>query len=286
QVLKSVTKKISENNVGVLYGYEWKGFSGSKLIFDSSEERKEIESDIVIFCLGGASWPVTGSKGDWLIHFKSRNISVKPFLASNCVFLVDWPADFIKKAEGKVLKNIQITCNGKTHAGEVVVTKSGIEGSGIYPLSPQIRNQLMNGNAQILIDLKPQIELKTISAKIIAIIGQKNFSDKLKSELNLDSVTLQLLKCVTSKSDFLNPDTLAKNIKALPLMIKGTGPIEDAISTTGGISLEEIDDFQLKKMPQHYVIGEMLDYDAPTGGYLLQSCFSMSKYLADKLNTL
>jgi uncharacterized flavoprotein (TIGR03862 family) len=284
-VLKAIIKKIEANNVSVLYQQEWKGFSGDKLIFKNSGKTYEVKSDIVIFCLGGASWPVTGSKGDWLNYFSSKGISAKNFEASNCSFTISWPEDFIKKSEGKVLKNVSISCNGKTNLGEVVITKNGIEGSGIYPLSPQIRKQLSEKNkAEIYIDLKPQIAQEKLLQKLSSVGEKKNFSESLKTELNIDNTVLQLLKSHTTKEGFLNINSLTKCIKEFYLTITGTGLVEDAISTVGGISLEEITShFELKKLPSHYVIGEMLDYDAPTGGYLLQSCFSMSKYLVDIL---
>jgi uncharacterized flavoprotein (TIGR03862 family) len=285
-VLKTITEIVKKNSVRLLTGHEWKGFQGDKLVFESGGEEIQIGSDIVIFCLGGASWPVTGSKGDWLSFFSAKQISVTPFRASNCSFELSWPENFSNSHAGKVLKNCTITCEDKTNMGEVVITKKGLEGSGIYPLSPQIRKQLTDsGTAEVFIDLKPQVTTGKIKERISAALKKKNITEAIRSELNFDATTLQLLKNFTSKEEFNDPDSLAKNIKSLRLKIKGTGPVEDAISTVGGISLDEINgEFELKKMPRHYAIGEMLDYDAPTGGYLLQSCFSMAHYLAGELN--
>jgi predicted flavoprotein YhiN len=184
-------------------------------------------------------------------------------------------------------KNISITCQDKTIKGEVVLTKFGIEGSGIYPLSPFIRNELKNKNSKAIIhiDFKPQLSIENITNKINEISRTLSYSDGIKRVLNLSNYQIQLLKVYLSKEEFLNPNELAQKIKSFKLVITECGEIEDAISAIGGIDLSEINEnFELNKLPNHFVIGEMLDYDAPTGGYLLQSCFSMGKFVADYLN--
>ena len=288
EVLNLFLSKINENKVSIKTEHLWSGFiKSNSLLFEYKKKDVEAENDVVIFCLGGASWPVTGSKGDWINYFSEKNILVNPFLASNCEFIISWPPNFGEKIEGKVLKNISISCNNKLQLGEAVLTKVGIEGNAIYPLSSEIRKQLLaNQSAEIYIDLKPGVSVEKIESKIREIIHKKEFSKNLKTALNLQSIHLQLLKSLLSKEDFLNEKKLSHFIKNIKLNIIATGEITKAISTVGGISLKEIDNhFQLKKLPNHYVIGEMLDYDAPTGGYLLQSCFSMAKYLANHLNT-
>lgn len=285
EVLDAFLSLIRKNNVAIKYRHQWKGFNDDALIFEHREQSVKIKSDIVVFCLGGASWPVTGSKGEWLDYFQRKGIQVKPFAASNCAFRINWEPAFINKFEGKALKNIIVSCGAKYNAGEVVLTKFGIEGSGIYPLSPQIREQLThNESATISIDLKPAFALEAVVKKLRD--SKQKVSEALKRELGLNTLQVQLLKANTSKEDFTQPLKLAQHVKNLQLKISGTAPVEDAISTVGGIDLAEINsNFELEKLRRHYVIGEMLDYDAPTGGYLLQSCFSMGKFLADYLNT-
>jgi len=286
-VLNVFLKKIKSNSFIILTKQVWKGFSNdNNLIFENISGHSEVKSDYVIFCIGGASWPVTGSKGDWTNYFAEKKITIDPFQPSNCAFRINWDENFISKNQGKVLKNVAITCNNQTHSGEVVLTKFGIEGSGIYPLSPQIRYQLNEKQkAEISIDLKPLISLEKIKQKVVSIAAKKNFTENLKQQLNLNQLQIQLLKTLLPKDVFLSAEKLSCNIKNLKISINGIAPIEEAISTVGGISLTEIDaDFQLKKLPRHYAIGEMLNYDAPTGGYLLQSCFSMAKFLAHYLN--
>lgn len=289
EVLNRLLEHIKNNGVEWRLKHEWQGFSESgELLFGHNEKQLSVKSDYVIFCMGGASWPVTGSTGNWTNHFREKNIRVHPFEASNCAFRVEWPETLLTKAEGKALKNIQISCDDKTHAGEVVMTRFGLEGSGIYPLSPQIRQQLhAQQQAIIYLDLKPSVSHDNLIKKLHDKTPGTNYTAHIKKQLNLNEVQLLLLKHLVSKEDFLNAELLCRHIKHLRVAVNGTGPVDDAISTVGGIALSETDaQFQLHKLPRHFVVGEMLDYDAPTGGYLLQSCFSMAKFLADHLHSL
>ncbi|MDX2173011.1 MAG: TIGR03862 family flavoprotein [Bacteroidota bacterium] len=288
-VLNAIISKLKNNKVQLLLNHEWRGFSkNNNLLFENNNELNEVKSDYTIFGLGGASWPITGSLGDWLSYFTEKKIKILPFNASNCAFKINWDEAFLKKIEGKTLKNISVSCNTKTHFGEVVLTKFGIEGSGIYPLSPQIREQIQtSGNAIIYIDFKPSLNEEKISAKLNSIIAKPRFTENLKETLNLSPLQIHLLKQLLNKEEFLNLKVLSQRIKKFPLTLTNLAPIDEAISTVGGISLTEITpNFELKKLTAHFAIGEMLDYDAPTGGYLLQSCFSMGKHVANYLNKL
>jgi uncharacterized flavoprotein (TIGR03862 family) len=286
EVLNRIVEKVEQNQVVIRYRHDWKGWSDEgTLLFGNVDGEIKVKADLVVFALGGASWPVTGSKGDWLNVFQKRGIHTSDFRASNCSLLIEWPHEFISKYEGVPLKNIVIACGEMEHEGEAVITKSGIEGSGIYPLSPAVRDALeRDGVASLYIDLKPTATESEINKKLNESKG-RNLSEKLRDVLNLSHAQLALLKSHTSKEDFVDAGRLIKKIKKLPVLVTGLGPIEDAISTVGGISLDAIDkNFMLKKMTGTYAIGEMLDYDAPTGGYLLQSCFSMGFFVADLLN--
>jgi len=287
EVLTRILERIKKNNVSVFTKHSLFDFTSEKeLIFETGGEIKKVKSDLIIFCMGGASWPVTGSAGDWEELFKNQDIKINPFLASNCSFKVEWPEHLISKLEGKVLKNISISCENKTQMGEVVLTRFGLEGSGIYPFSPDIRKLLEQaGHAEITIDLKPSFSLEKIKDKLAQKPEKINLTEYLKTGLHLSDVQVILLKNFLSKEQFLQTDQLSNHIKQFPLKVTGTGSIDDAISTVGGVDLSEVNaNFELKKLPKYFVIGEMLDYDAPTGGYLLQSCFSMASFLADRLN--
>lgn len=254
------------------------------LCFDKIED---IASDIVVFALGGASWKVTGSDGKWNKNFEERGVSVLPFRAANCAFGVDWNKRFITTHEGKALKNIALTYNGHFSKGELVISKFGLEGNAIYALSQKIQEKLLTEKSTVIhLDLKPTMTVDQIRAKFKGSKLSK-VTDILKKVLNLDSTSIGLLKQFTDKDTFLNNDLLAETIKSVPIIIKSPEALDKAISTLGGIDLDEIDEnSQYKKIPNSYAIGEMLDWYAPTGGYLLQGCFSMGFVLAKYLNEL
>lgn len=286
EVLKAIEKKILANHVSIQYHLEWKGWSDTDLIFESpNKEFTAVHADIVVFALGGGSWSVTGSNSAWLPYFKEKGIPTKPFYPSNCAFKIDWDPTLLKLIEGQALKNCEFRCGNITRKGEAVLTKFGIEGSGIYPLSPEIRKQLLSKQpVEIHVDFKPEFNHDEIK-KRFQNKGQLSVKDFLEKKLNLSSTQIALIKDSTTKEEYSNIESLTKNIKSFTLKITDFAPLDDAISTVGGIDLNEISaDLELKKLPQHYCIGEMLDWDAPTGGYLLQACFSMGYYLAEHLN--
>lgn len=287
-VLQILIQKVLNNKTRILYKHEWTGFSGdNELLFNTPEGHVKVKSDLVIFCLGGTSWPVTGSTGNWQRIFQEQKISVNNFQSSNCAYRVLWSESIIPDIEGQAIKNINISCCGFDHPGEIVLTRFGMEGSGIYPLSPQIREELKTQKeATVFLDLKPLISADKLIERLNKKHSRIALTTWLKEELKLNKAAIVLLKTKLSREDFLNNIKLVKTIKKLPIIVSGLAPIEEAISTVGGISLKELNDqFEFVKRPNMYAIGEMLDYDAPTGGYLLQSCFSMAKYLADYLNT-
>ena len=246
---------------------------------------KIISSDYSVFSLGGKSWKITGSDGSWLEKFQKKGIKTAPFEASNCAFHINWKSEFISQNEGNPLKNIAIYCSDKMQKGEAVITKFGLEGNAIYGLSPYIREQLKtHKKAIIYIDFKPTLTLESVAAKIVNSTF-KNTTQVLKKELKLSNSQVQLLKTQLSKEVYLDSELLSKQIKRFPLEIMALGPLEAAISTVGGIDLNAVDaNYELYKITNQFCIGEMLNWDAPTGGYLLQACASSGVYLAKYLN--
>ncbi len=282
QVLKAILKTLQEKGVIFKYEHTFSGWdeNGNPII-----NNKAIPTDYTVFSLGGGSWKVTGSDGKWLDTFSKKGIQTKAFQASNCAYQVDWKLNFIQKHEGTPLKNIAISCNKTIQKGEAVITKFGLEGNAIYGLSPQIRKQLdTDSKASIFIDFKPSLTLEKVHFKIKSS-RYRNTTEILKKELKLSASQIDLLKLYISKESYLHSETLAKYIKQFPLEILNTAAINEAISTVGGIDLNAISkNFELKNMPNQFCIGEMLDWDAPTGGYLLQACASTGVYLAKYLN--
>jgi len=284
EVLNAIIDVLKKKGVKFQFEYTWTGWENTSLVFNSQQK---VNSEISIFALGGKSWKKTGSDGTWDVKFQAQGISVLPFQVSNCTFGIQWDSSFIQKHQGRPLKNIAISCLGNTQKGEVVLTQFGIEGNAIYALSPQIRQALKtNKKASIFIDFKPTVSLADLKCKFEKSTFKKT-SEILKKDLNLSAVQVTLLKTYVSKEIFLNPSLLMEQIKNLRIELTSTAPLDEGISTVGGLDLNTVDEnFQLKNIPNNYCIGEMLNWDAPTGGYLLQACFSMGVAVAKRLNNL
>ena len=280
EVLNAILQRIKENNVEIKYEQTWTGWKNDKLFFNSIDE---VTADIVIFALGGASWKVTGSDGNWLSYFKEKGIETVPFKASNCAFETKWESTFIQNNAGQPLKNIAIKCGDLEQKGEVVITEFGMEGNAIYALSPNIREQFNSkGKAEISVDFKFNVSMETILEKLNSK-GKR--TQVLKDKVKLSKTAIQLIKSTLSKAEFLDDVILATAIKSLKLTLFNLAPIDEAISTVGGIAISSLtSSFELKNNPNQYCIGEMIDWDAPTGGYLLQGSFSMGRELANLLN--
>ena len=283
EVLNAIAKTLKEKGVTIKYEHTFSGWNNTD---EPLLNKVAIKTDYTIFCLGGASWKITGSDGKWLDSFSEKGIKTKIFQGSNCGYKINWNKDFIKKHEGTPLKNITISCDTRLQKGEAVITTFGLEGNAIYGLSPQIRAQLAaNLKAAIYIDFKPSLSIENLHAKM-QVSGYKNTSQILKKEIKLSAAQIDLLKAYVSKEEYLNKDILAKKIKSFPLEILNTASIDESISTVGGIDLSAISqNFELEKLANQFCIGEMLDWDAPTGGYLLQGCVSTGVWLAKYLNT-
>ena len=283
EVLNAIAKTLKEKGVTIKYEHTFSGWNNTD---EPLLNKVAIKTDYTIFCLGGASWKITGSDGKWLDSFSEKGIKTKIFQGSNCGYKINWNKDFIKNHEGTPLKNITISCDTRLQKGEAVITTFGLEGNAIYGLSPQIRAQLAaNLKAAIYIDFKPSLSIENLYAKM-QVSGYKNTSQILKKEIKLSAAQIDLLKAYVSKEEYLNKDILAKKIKSFPLEILNTASIDESISTVGGIDLSAISqNFELEKLANQFCIGEMLDWDAPTGGYLLQGCVSTGVWLAKYLNT-
>lgn len=285
-VLNAILNELKKKNVQIKTNHLWKGWENDNLLFEKENKIIRVESGITIFCLGGCSWKVTGSDGTWTNYFAEKGIEIIPFQSSNCAYEVKWKSEFSALLSGKSLKNISIRCGTDERKGELVITKFGLEGGAIYALSPQIRKQINElGSATIYIDLKPALTIEQIKDKLSAR-GNRSIKKLLIDRLNFDITQIELLKTLLSKDDFTYLADLAIKIKKLPITITALAPLDEAISSVGGISLNEIgNDFQFIKMSGNYCVGEMLDWDAPTGGYLLQGSLSMGFNLATFLNS-
>ena len=283
-VLNTILNHLKEKGINFKYNHVFSGWDTANNLIINNEI---IYSDYTVFSLGGGSWKITGSDGSWVKTFEKKGVKTIPFEASNCAFKIDWNSKFILENEGIPLKNITIYCAKKQQKGEAVITRFGLEGNAIYALSPQIRAQLKTQEKAIIyIDFKPTLTLENITSKLVNSTF-KNTTQILKKVLKLSNAQIDLLKTYLPKETYLNSALLSKNIKKFSLEINGLGNLDKAISTVGGIDLKNIDsNFQLHKIPTQFCIGEMLNWDTPTGGYLIQGCASAGVFLSNYLNKI
>jgi hypothetical protein len=283
-VLKKLKEKLVLQGVEFHLKHAFTGFDGDRsVIFKSSRSNIVVHADYFIFAMGGASWPVTGSTGEWSKIFDKAGIHILPFQSSNCGIHIAWPESIKSSHTGKPLKNIAVTVNDFVSKGEALITEYGLEGNAIYPVVPEIRKSLASKEAaRIILDMKP---FNTEEQLLQKVQGKTSTKTKNYAEIfNLDNVQLALIKAFTSKETFLSPELFAASLKKLTLPVESLRPVEEAISTIGGIDLKEMNpDFSFKKRPNCFAIGEMLNWDAPTGGFLLQGSFSMGHWVGKKI---
>jgi len=282
-ILNKIRAKLMEQGVQFHLQHELIGFDNNRHVTLKHQGQEIIqEADYILFALGGASWPKTGSDGSWLAIFESMGIATNSFQSSNCGININWPEAVMQYHAGKPIKNIKLSVHDFEVLGEAVITDYGMEGNAVYPLVPTIRN-ILNNNipAYIYIDFKPS----NPEGQLLQKAKGKNVKTKEYGQLfNLSGVQMALIKAYTNKDSFMSLSGFINSIKKLAIPVDSLRPVTEAISTIGGIDLKEVnDDFSLKKYPWIYTIGEMLDWDAPTGGFLLQGCFSMGHYAAKSI---
>ncbi len=279
QVLNAIRESLIKLNVNLHLDHKFVDFNEGSVTFLHKGEQIKTSFDYCIFALGGASWKITGSKGNWRPVFEKNNITTKVFEPSNCGITTNFDNKNLDAIIGNPLKNIRITCNSYSVKGEAVISKYGFEGNAIYPISSIVRESLkQNLPTEISIDFKPFNTESELLQKCNSSIKPKNYGYIFK----LNKTQLTLIKAYTTKDTYLDVEKFTKSIKNLKIPITGLRPIDEAISTVGGIHCDELNDnLSLKKIPNIYIAGEMFDWDTITGGYLLQGCFSTA-YTAAK----
>jgi uncharacterized flavoprotein (TIGR03862 family) len=275
-LLRAWLRRLDALGVTLHTRHRWIGFDGSgkPLVRNAGGDVITVAADATVLALGGASWPKLGSDGSWTGILAGHGIAVRPLRPANCGFTVAWDEGFIAKHEGEPLKNLALSFGGTTVRGELMLTRSGIEGGGVYALSAALRDAIeRDGEAVLTLDLRPQLSAEQVRDRLRRPRGSESFSNWLRKSVNLTGPLPGLLRGVAGSST--EPSRIAPLIKALPLRLTGCRPIERAISTAGGIDLDELTpDLMLKRLPGVFVAGEMLDWEAPTGGYLLQAAFA------------
>ena len=281
-LLRAWLKRLRESGVVIHTRHRWLGWQADgQLLVDSPEGQKQLNPDAVLLALGGGSWARLGSDGAWLPLLAERGVDLAPLQPSNCGFdVAGWSEVLRSKFAGAPLKNIAIALEHSTpRLGECVITATGIEGSLIYAWSAPIREAInQQGEATILIDLLPGKPVDKIQAALAKPRGSRSMSKHLHSQLGIDGVKAALLRELAPAECFNDPAQLAQAIKALPLKLIKARPLDEAISSAGGVRFEAVDEnLMLRQLPGVFCAGEMLDWEAPTGGYLLTGCFASGR---------
>ena len=285
-LLRAWLKRLEGMGVTILTRHRWTGFDGDALLFDTPDGQKRVVADATLLALGGASWPRLGSDAAWVPLLEAEGIEITPLRPANCGFDCDFSEGFDTRFSGQPVKSVRATSAAGTTQGEFVISKGGIEGSLIYAHSAALRDALdRDGQAALLLDLAPGRTVERLATDLARQDRKSSFSTRLKKAANLDGVKIALLREAHPESNRLDGNGLASLIKALPLPVKRPRPLAEAISTAGGVTLDGIDDgFMLKNRPGTFVSGEMLDWEAPTGGYLLTACFATGIAAADGID--
>jgi len=264
--------------------HQWLGWADSKYLrFSTPTGEKTVFTDATVLALGGASWPQLGSTGAWVPLLNARSVAINPLKPANCGFNVDWSDYFRSRFAGQPLKSVQVSFTAAginyTQKGEFVITQTGLEGGLIYSLSAQLRDEISAlGSVTIYIDLAPDKDLTTLINNISAPRGKQSLANHLRKRLKLAGVKTALLHEVLSPTERADPLRLCATIKALPIKLTSARPIDEAISSAGGVCFKALDDkLMIRNMPGVFCTGEMLDWEAPTGGYLLTACFATGR---------
>jgi uncharacterized flavoprotein (TIGR03862 family) len=273
-LLRAWLRRLAGHGVVLKTRHDWLGWDDTgDLLFRSDGETVRARADAVVLALGGASWPRLGSNGRWADTLSRRHIAIAPFQPANCGFTVAWSEPFRARFAGSPLKGIALGFASRTIRGEAVITSYGIEGGAVYALSAALRDALGAGDAVLEVDLRPELSVGAIERRLRRSSPGQSLSNVLRKALKLSPVAANLLREAGPLP--ADPAAMAARIKSMPLRLTGTQPIERAISTAGGIHLDALDDrLMVRALPGVFAAGEMLDWEAPTGGYLLQASFA------------
>ena len=276
-LLRAWLRRLADSGVTFHLRHKWTGWTLDKFLrFESPDGEKIIKANAIVLALGGGSWRRLGSDGawiPWLEHAGARVAQLKP---SNCGFDVNWTPHFRERFEGHPIKSVVLSFGSFRQQGEFIVTKEGVEGSLVYAASALLRDEIeASGSATVMLDLAPDRSHEWLVERLSKPRGTRTLASHLEKMVNIKGVKAGLLREFLSKEDFANTERLAYFIKNLPVPLIATRPLDEAISSAGGVTFESLDEhLMLRSMPGVFCAGEMLDWEAPTGGYLLTACFS------------
>jgi uncharacterized flavoprotein (TIGR03862 family) len=279
-LLRAWLHRLREQGVQFHMRHRWLGWRDAVLLLAGPDGEVAVQADAAILALGGGSWARLGSDGAWLPLLAARGVALAPLVAANCGFDVAWSAHFSIRYAGHPLTTVAILSTDAQglplrKQGQFVVTAGGVEGSLIYALSAALRDQIAaNGSTTILLDLLPDLSPQRVLDEVQRPRGARSMSSHLQSRLGLKGVKAGLLRECLGAEEYADPERLARAIKALPVRLLRPRPIDEAISSAGGVRFDALDGTMLKALPGVFVAGEMVDWEAPTGGYLLTACLA------------
>ena len=275
-LLRAWIARLEGQGVALNLRSTWSGWDAAgDLTFETPVGSRTVRPRATILALGGASWAKLGSDGAWARLVAARGGSVAPFRPANVGVTVAWTQVFRERFAGSPLKNLALSFEGVTSRGDALAAGYGLEGGAVYALSAALRDAIAaRGSARLEIDLRPDVALGQLTARLSKPRGGQSLSSWLRKAAHLSPVEIGLLREAHGVALPVAPDALASAIKAAPIVLTGTRGLERAISSAGGLSFEALDGLELKTAPSVFAAGEMLDWEAPTGGYLLQACFA------------
>lgn len=276
-LLRAWLKRLDASGVTVHLRHKWTGFLPDKsLHFESPSAIVTAKPDAAVLALGGGSWARLGSDGAWVSWLKQAGAGVEPLRPSNCGFDVAWSPHFREKFEGHPVKSVVLSFRDFHQQGEFIITKEGVEGSLIYAASALLRDEIeASGKAVMMLDLAPDHSHEWLVERLSRSRGSRSMASHLEKTVNIRGVKAGLLREFVSREDFSHLQPLAHFIKNLPVPLIATRPLDEAISSAGGVTFESLDaNLMLKSMPGVFCAGEMLDWEAPTGGYLITACMA------------
>ncbi|WP_460839602.1 TIGR03862 family flavoprotein [Noviherbaspirillum agri] len=285
-LLRAWLRRLRSAGVRLHVRHRWLGWNAEgALRLANPDGEIVIKPQATVLALGGASWPTLGSDGAWVPWLQDRGVEIAPLQSANCGFEVPWSAHIRDKFAGAPLKSVALTftdVHGRTEQrqGELAISAHGVEGSLIYAFSQRLRDYLnVHGSATFTLDLVPGRDAERVLREVSHPRGARSLSSHLQSRVGITGVKVALLHEVLTREQLADTAILAKTIKALPITVHATRPIAEAISTAGGVRFESIDQhFMLNALPGVFVAGEMIDWEAPTGGYLLNACFATGRH--------
>lgn len=281
-LLRAWLRRLRQAGVRFHMRHRWSGWDErGALCFATAVGALSVQADAVVLALGGGSWPKLGSDGRWVPLLAGRGLHIAPLQPTNCGFDVGWSEHFRTKFAGYPVKSVAVVMRNDAgaeswHPGEFVITETGVEGGVIYAVSASLRDEIMaKGVATLRLDLAPDRDVPRLTHDLSRPRGKRTMATHLQRQAHIEGVKAGLLREVVTKEDFADPARLAAAIKALPLRLIAPRPLEEAISTAGGVPFEALDErLMIRALPGLFCAGEMVDWEAPTGGYLLSACFA------------